>query len=640
MKLLQKALATLAVASLVLPQLARAADQTVPLPYMTPDKDGNQWMVHFYGYLQQQGQMPVYSNAGVLVVNGAGTAAGRMPQRQAKIDGKTGELILDNLQVGNVTVTRRFQFNKEDGYVRIIDIFHNAQNKEQPLQITLSANMNYGVMSGQSIPDPKKKDQNTAWVAQTSANNKAVVEMFNGVGAKTPFNINYQQGNSQVQGTMSVNLPAGKDVAIMHVHAVMNSVADAQEMVKKFKESKAMKDIAPAIRKLIVNFNASSSFYGDYEILRGDLFDVVEMRTGDLFRGNLKDASYKIATFYGPVTVPADKVLSIISIGAVRPRQLVFTTDGDVIGGTLDRDKVALELSDGQTMEVPLAGVARVGYRKRAGEVEDPVFDKPYVLMRTGERISIQMPKDPITVHTRFGPMKLNPDSLTSIVFQNEEHAIHEVHMTDGTRLAALVDSVVLEAKLASSDQTIKFPLTSAARLQFKPENQDVDENAPRLKLTNEEELVGVLSGKMKLDTGFSLLTLDADGIKTLARIKESPQDVQVTLWDETSFRGQMLEPQVTCVTKGGLEVTVPIALVEEYTQPLPKPSAAMVAKIKELVAELNADDWAARQKAQEKLATMGSIAAGVLREMRASQPEEAQTRIDQILGAVEKKGK
>jgi hypothetical protein len=113
-----------------------------------------------------------------------------------------------------------------------------------------------------------------------------------------------------------------------------------------------------------------------------------------------------------------------------------------------------------------------------------------------------------------------------------------------------------------------------------------------------------------------------------------------VTLWDETSFRGQLQEPEVTCVTKGGLEVTVPIALVEEYNQPSPKPSGAMVTKIKELTAELNADDWQARQKAQEKLAGMGSIAAGVLKDLRASQPEEAQSRIDQILGAMEKKGK
>jgi len=46
--------------------LSLGADQTVTLPYMQPDKDGNQWMVHFYGYLQQQGNMPVYSSTGVL----------------------------------------------------------------------------------------------------------------------------------------------------------------------------------------------------------------------------------------------------------------------------------------------------------------------------------------------------------------------------------------------------------------------------------------------------------------------------------------------------------------------------------------------------------------------------------------------
>jgi hypothetical protein len=624
---------------LLLARPLSAADQTVTLPYMSPDKDGNQWMVHFYGYLQQQGNMPVYSNTAVLAINGAATS-GRAPQRQAKIDGKTGELILENLQVGAVTLTRRFQFNKDEGYVRIIDILKNTQNRDQQVQLALSANVNYGIQSGQTLPDPKKKNQNYAWVGQTSANNKAVVEIFNGINAKTAFSVDYQTGNSQVVGNLSTTIPASKEIAIMHFHAVASSAAEGQDLVKRFKETKALKDVPSALRKLIVNFNAASAFYGDYEILRGELFDVVEMRTGDQFRGNLKDPSYRITTFYGPVTVPAEKILSVISIGAVRARQLLFTTDGDVIGGTLEKEKIALELSDGQLMEVPLGQVARVGYRKRVGEVEDPVFDKPFVLMRTGERISIQMPKDPITVHTRFGPMKLQPDALTAIVFQNEEHAIHEVRMTDGTRLAALVDSVMLEAKLASSDQTIKFPLTSAARLQLRPETQEPDETAAQLKLTNEEVMVGTLAGKLKLDTGFSLLTLDADGIKTLTRIKDSPQDVQATLWDETSFRGQLQEPDITCVTKGGLTVKVPIALVEEYTDPMPKPSGAMVKKIKELVTELNADDWAARQKAQEKLAGMGSIAASVLRELRAAQPEEAQSRIDQILSGLDKKAK
>jgi hypothetical protein len=63
-----------------------------------------------------------------------------------------------------------------------------------------------------------------------------------------------------------------------------------------------------------------------------------------------------------------------------------------------------------------------------------------------------------------------------------------------------------------------------------------------------------------------------------------------------------------------------------------------MVDKIKSLVTELNADDWASRQRAQDKLTAMGNIAAGVLREMRPNQPEEAQSRIDQILTGLEKK--
>jgi hypothetical protein len=615
-----------------------AADQVVTLPYQQPDKDGNSWVVHNYGYLQQQGNMPVYSSTGVMMINGNSTS-NRM-QRQAKLDGKTGELVLEALPVGTVSVTRRFHFNKEDGYVRIIDVIKNTQGRDQQINITLNANANYGVQQGQTVADPKKKEQNYAWIAQTSANNRAIVEVVNGVASKNPFRVEYAPGNSAMQSHLAANIPANKEIAVMHVHAVANSAADGQEFLKKLKENKLFKDVPANLRKLIVNWNASSVFLGDYEVLRGDLFDVVETRTGDQFRGNLKDPSYKIATFYGQVDVPAEKVIALISIGAVRPRQLLFTLDGDVFGGTLERDKVSLELSDGQTMEIPLAQVSRVGYRKRPGESDDPAYDKPFVLMRTGERIAIQPPTAPITVHTRFGPMSLKPEALTAIVFQNEEHAVHEVRMTDGTRLAALVDAVTLDVKLAGSEQVIKFPLTTAARLQFRPEGDDVGDDVPQLRLTNDETLVGSLSGKLQLDTGFSILNIDGDGIKGLTRIKESPADVQVALWDETSFRGQLQAPQVTCVTRGGLQISVPIALIEEYSQPSPKPSAAMVTRIKELVAQLNADDWNARQKAQEQLVAMGNVVASVLRELRPNQPEEAQSRIDTILGGLEKKPK
>ena len=295
---LTKALVTAVALALLLATPLHAADQVVPLPYQSPDKDGNTWMVHFYGYLQMQGNMPVYSNAGVLTVNGM-NSAGRIVQRQAKIDGKTGELVLENMQLGTVTVTRRFQFNKDQGYVRIIDVIKNTQPRDQQVQLVLASNANYGVQNAQTLPDPKKKTQEDAWVAQTSANNKAVVELMNGTGAKSPFDIQYQQGNSQVTAHLSVSIPASKEIAVMHVHAVTNGTAEGIDFVKKFNEAKALKDVAPALRKLIVNFKAGSAMYGDYEVLRGDMFDVIEMRTGDRFRGTLKDPDYQIQTLLG-----------------------------------------------------------------------------------------------------------------------------------------------------------------------------------------------------------------------------------------------------------------------------------------------------------------------------------------------------
>ena len=107
-RLASAALLLAALALAAAPAAAAGPDQAVTLPYTQPDRDGNQWMVHFYGYLQQQGNTPVYSSTGVLNINGNSTS-GRM-QRQAKLDGRTGELVIENLPVGTTSVTRRYWF--------------------------------------------------------------------------------------------------------------------------------------------------------------------------------------------------------------------------------------------------------------------------------------------------------------------------------------------------------------------------------------------------------------------------------------------------------------------------------------------------------------------------------------------------
>jgi hypothetical protein len=156
--------------------------------------------------------------------------------------------------------------------------------------------------------------------------------------------------------------------------------------------------------------------------------------------------------------------------------------------------------------------------------------------------------------------------------------------------------------------------------------------------MSNDDLLVGALSGDLKLDTAFDTLTIHAGEVKKLARSKEGATDVQVLLWDSSTVSGQLQDPSLKVVLGSGVTISVPVALLEEYNQPQPQPAASMIEKIKAAVANLNADDWKARDRAEAELTSMGSVVVATLKEVRAAQPPEAQQRIDQILTNIAKK--
>src|SRR5688500_3713966 len=112
------------------------------LPYNVNDNQGNQWMIYQAGQFQQQGNMPIFSQGAMLQVNG------QQPQarnNQASLDPKTGELIIADMPCNGFTLTRRILINKEEGYVRYIDILKNTGNAEASPNLVLSTNLSYGV---------------------------------------------------------------------------------------------------------------------------------------------------------------------------------------------------------------------------------------------------------------------------------------------------------------------------------------------------------------------------------------------------------------------------------------------------------------------------------------------------------------
>ena len=627
-----------AAAQRMIPNQPAGPGGTVSLPYMVADNTGNQWRVFQSGYLQQSGNMPLYSQGAMLNVNGN---MPQQPNRMARLDPKTGELLLEGMTTGaaGVTVTSRVLVDKETNVVRYIDVFKNTGGQEQNLAVTLSSNMNYGINTALTVPDPKRKDQPFAWVAQTSGNG-AVMEMYAGKNAKAAMTINHQQGNNQVTANFQTKLPPGKEIALMHLHGVQPSQDAAAQFVLKLKESELLKRVPPDVRKLIVNFAGGSNFIGDVEVLRGDLLDVVELRGGDQLKGTLKQESYELTTFYGPVTLAVDKVIALLNVGAFRPRQLVVTTDGQIFGGALKQDTLELQLSSGQVTKIPLAQVTRMGYRKRAGEPEEWTFEKPIVLMRSGERVAVQMPATPFEVATRYGKLTLKPEQVAAVLLQSEDAGVHRVTLTDGSSFSGLLAADVLEMKLDTGggpEQVVKFPVSAVARFQLTPKVAEPDDLTATVKLANDDLLVGAIGGQLKVDTAFDTLTLNAAEVRELKHPPGGGVDVQVVLFDGSSVSGQLQELDLPVDLAGGVKMRVPLALLEEYVQPQPTPSKEMQEKIQGLIKELAAEDWKARDRAQAGLVNIGPAAIAALKKMRDGQSPEAQQRIDSILKELDK---
>jgi hypothetical protein len=607
----------------------------VNLPYSVNDNSGNQWMIYQQGWLRMQGNMPLYSQAAMLNLNGNGLSS---RGNQGRIDEKTGELIIEGMNAAGVNVTRRIMVNRTDSYVRYIDVLSNPTPQEISVNIQINSQFNYGVQNSQSIDDPKKKDRPIGWAAALHAG-RSVYELYSGKNSKVVPQVNGQPNNNNCTATLQISIPGNKQVALLHLHGTANSPDAAVQFVGNLRESQLVADVPLDIRKIIVNLAPSQSI-GDREVLRGELFDVVELRGGDQLKGTINEPSYKLQTFYGTIELPADRIVGLINVGQFKPRQLLVTLDGEVFGGALGKDTVAIQLSSGQTTQVPLTQITRFGYRKRSNEPEEWAFDKPMIRLRSGERMMVALPNNPIDVMTRYGLLKLKPDSVATIALQTEEHGVHEIGLTDGSRFAGLITAGEFQMQLVgtATQQTVSFPAAAVLSVQFTKPGEGPDDDAAVLKLTNQDQLVGALEGQLKLDTMFDTIAINAAELRGLQHAPDAGLDVQVTLWDQTTLSGQLHAPEVTCNLKSGVSVKIPVALIDKYNNPEPLPSPIMIDKIKSMVGELSADDFKQREQAEQQLVAMGPAVAAVLKQMSGSQPPEAQQRIESILKQLEKK--
>ncbi|HEV7299090.1 MAG TPA: hypothetical protein VGN72_06965 [Tepidisphaeraceae bacterium] len=615
---------------------AVAARGTVNLPHLLPDKTGNQWQIYQNGWFRQQGNVPVYSQGGQLIVNGNNP---NMTNNIAKVDAETGEIVLENMQANAISVTRRIKVNEEDGSLRIIDIFTGQGGAQEQVNVSLQTSVNFGVQSAQTVNDPKDKGKVIGWAAMTHGN-RAAMEWFGGAaGAEVEPTVNWQQGNNTVSAAYALTIPAGKPVAIVHVHQTAVSQQAAVGLIEEIDARALLSDVPKEIRRAIVNVRTVAPLLADLELLRGEALDVVELRNGDRVTGTLVDKSFSLKAPFGQIDVPIDTVLGAFNIGQYRPRQLVVTTDGQVLGGALAKETIELSLPGGQMTAIPLRQVSRIGMRKRTNEAEEVQLTQPHAVLREGDRVAIAAPTSPLSFATRYGTVEVPAAAVAAVMFQDEESPVHVVRLTDGTSLSGLVTTPELDVTLANGS-AVKLPVANMLALNIVPGElpEVIKDETPVLRTLGNDALVGTLSGQLELVTAFDVLKLDASTVRGLSRGKGFSSDVQLTTWDGATLSGQLANDRLTLQLTSGIALEVPVSLLASYEQPRPQASATVVDQIKTIVADLNAEDWKQRDLAEAQLVAMGPSIAAALRQLRTSQPAEVQQRIDSIVKQVEEK--
>ncbi len=616
--------------------------QSVQLPYVIDDPSGMQWNVQADGSLGP-GNMDVFDAGGRLYLDQNAQYASSVTE--AQLDPRRGELILPQVPLGGLMVSRRVVVNLKEGWCRWINLIENQEVTARRTSVRINFDLGAANQGQQPINDRK---QNGPPIGATFFDgNRGIAFLFAGRGGAIRPTLTAPNGSDQIDLVYDVQIPGRQTVAIVQFVAIRPTMDAAGAVFAKASDGDYLDDLPRDLRRQVTNFAAPRKTLGDLELLRDEMLDVVELRSGDRYKGTVLDGRLTVQTSYGQVELGADRLAGIIAAGEFRPSFLLVGIDGEAFAGALGSPAIHIELTSGQTVSIPRSDIRRVGWRKRVGEPDDWKFAGPMLTLRSGDRIRIDMPRSPIVMATRMGMVRLEPEMIAAIDFETPQASAHQIELVDGSHLNGIetADSIEFTSTLLGTSRPLRFAIGSLARLELappvevdaskgattRPASADESELA-RINLTGGQGLIGSPVGSLSLETTFDTIQIDAAQIAAMRRASDESDEVQLTLSDGAVAGGRIQSDLMPVRLQCGLCLNVPMSIFEDYFQPFPQSSPKVLAQVKGLVTDLCSSDGLRSDRAAEALKKMGPPIMGALKSLREGQSAIALSRIDGIL--------
>jgi hypothetical protein len=615
----------------------------VGLSYQFNDGGSFTWDVQYGGTIGC-GTNNVYSQGLYLMIGGNYIRNGGA----ATINAAGDELEIAAHNQNGVKISRRIKVYKDQPLARWIDIYENTSSTDQVMNVQVQSNFNWGLNTIRGITAANGNGTEGAfgpkdWAFVTDSQNSgngtpALLHIVCDAKSKLRPTVQVQNGNNQVSVRWGFTVPANKTVAICYFESQNNGIDAHMESIKKFNMKKALADLSSAVKKLILNIGASDDGW-DVDLDRIESSDMVRLKAGQALMGSVANDSFVVQTFFGTVTLPASQVVGMACPANEGESARFLLTDGQIVSGRCQQDKLSLKLATGNTLQIPLGHIKQWAYKLSSQRPDVDAMTKPYVELRTGDRLLFDPNALSLKFRTRHGLIDIAGKDLVEIKLDNPGNVIHRVTFVNGSTLGGFLEPEKITLPLAlGAKPEISREMISAIR--FAAETKS-DPMLTAVVLSNQDELYCTLLDKsLSITMDGGKVDITPESIASMTFSKDQREQVALTYYDGgNGFVGKLEPSELTLQIVPGTVLKVYANSIERLTRNVAMPPGDVSADIEKLIARLGAESYKDRQAAMQELITKNSqgTITPVLRKFANTSDAEVRQRIEDI---IEKSGK
>lgn len=442
--------------------------------------------------------------------------------------------------VGSVQVSRRIYVDDKVGYCRWIDIFENNSGQAQTINVrwmTAHGGSNKEIIGVAGKGAPTDKDWGFT-VVNNSDSRPGVIHVISDRSARVRPKVQLENGNRQVNCSLSLTVPAGKASAVC-IFQLQRPANSAVEDLKKFKLEEEFRKIPQSLRRILVNIGGGEIVsIGDIDLPRRETGDLVVLRNENELLGTLLNSDYQVETSFGKITLPAERVLGLTAAVNEQHVQVVLT-DAQVVVGRLLNQPLRIRLGNGNEMKLPTQEIRTASYRLAPPRPKTLTAAGCFAVMRQGHRLIFPPEAPDCTFQTEWGQVKLDPQTLQAIVLDTPDNGLHLAVFRNGSTLSGLLLAESFELPLQ-----LGMPLSirrhEIQKLVFGPASPPV-KGKMVLTLRNDDELVGSLAeSALAVDTPFGKVSAATAEMVELTVVEGPPGSVQIKMQSGTTISGRL----------------------------------------------------------------------------------------------------